>query len=188
MTTLPASAEVSMQSPPMSPTMSEVSSQLVALSDTSQEPTATMSNSGYTRRGGRGTRLGTGPRRLTQPYQPASSSTTWTPPTVTGKRQSNGSLVSLRPPGVTRTKSMYDLGEVPPARAPGFTRAASRAALSSTVAHDNMEDGELSDSDLEDHSDEDSFEEFEVAIDEDCNCEACRWNFAKSKEYEELEK
>lgn len=177
-----------MLSPPMSPTTSEASSQLVALSDTSQEPTGTMSNSVNTRRGGYGTRLGTGPRRSTQAYRPASSSTTWTPPTVTGKRQSNGSLVSLRPPGVTRTKSMHDLGEVPPGRARGSIPAASRAALSSTVSHDTMEDGELSDSDPEALSDEDSFEEFEVAIDEDCNCEACRWNFAKSKEYEELDK
>lgn len=39
-----------------------------------------------------------------------------------------------------------------------------------------MEDGEVTDSDSDD--------DFEVAIDPDCQCEPCRWNYQKSLEYD----
>jgi len=49
-----------------------------------------------------------------------------------------------------------------------------------------MDNSPMDDVDLSDDSDDE--EDFEVAIDPDCQCEPCRWNYAKSLEYEESDK
>lgn len=187
MTTPGDSVEESQQLAPMSPTMSEASSQQVDPLATLQELSEMSSNSSRIGRGGRATQQAALTKPFRPPYPAGSYSTTSKAPGVTGKRLFNGSRAPPPSP-LTRTTSVADLAVVSArrGRALGSTRGASRAALSSTVSKDDMEEGELSDG-SEPESDDESFEEFEVAIDEDCSCEACRWNYSKSLEYQELD-
>jgi len=70
----------------------------------------------------------------------------------------------------------------------GGSKNYGRAALAASHAPDSDsdpdEDGMSQDSDPESDVSSDD-EEFEVAIDDDCSCAACRWNLERSKEWEQ---
>lgn len=66
----------------------------------------------------------------------------------------------------------------------GGSRNIHRSALAASHAPDSDSDDAMS-SDGEDPEEASSDEEeFEVAIDDDCSCAACRWNLERSKEWD----
>lgn len=66
----------------------------------------------------------------------------------------------------------------------GGSRNIHRSALAASHAPDSDSDDAMS-SDGEDPEEASSDEEeFEVAIDDDCSCSACRWNLERSKEWD----
>lgn len=98
---------------------------------------------------------------------------------------------SARPSVLSSSSRGSRLGARP--RSQGYNRAGqfststggSRHALASSSDDDDMDDSPMEPGEVLSDEEESSDDEFEVAIDPDCNCEPCRWNWAKSKEYEE---